>query len=89
MPPAPDNLPVPKTELDQDDGAAVAAASAAVGLAAEEAAAAVADGEAAAVITEDLKKINERQHDQMQLIVNMQSMINDLSSKQLEPEDEI
>jgi len=89
LPPAPDNLPVPETELDQDDGAAAAAASAAVGLAAEEAAAAVADGETAAVITEDLKKINERQHDQMQLIVNMQSMINDLSSKQLELEGEI
>jgi len=96
LPPAPDDLPVPETELNQDEGeaAAAAAAAAAVGLAAEEAAVAavvVADGEAAAAaaITEDLKKINERQHDQMQLIVNMQSMINDLSAKQSELEDEI
>lgn len=79
--PLPPHLPEPEETLDE----AAAAAAAAM----EEAAAAVGEMEQGLSVEEDLKKIHEQQREQTQLIVNMQSMINNLSSKQSDLEDEI
>ena len=73
------HLPEPEETLDE------AAAAAAM----EEAAAAVGEMEQGLSVEEDLKRIHEQQREQTQLIVNMQSMINNLSSTQSDLKDEI
>eukprot|EP00581_Thalassiosira_minuscula_P011148 CAMPEP_0183719570 /NCGR_PEP_ID=MMETSP0737-20130205/12445_1 /TAXON_ID=385413 /ORGANISM="Thalassiosira miniscula, Strain CCMP1093" /LENGTH=351 /DNA_ID=CAMNT_0025949291 /DNA_START=3 /DNA_END=1058 /DNA_ORIENTATION=+ len=81
----PPGLPaVPEPEEVHDDEAAAAAAAAA-----EAAAAAAAVELESFTVEENLKRLQNQQHDHHQLIMNMQSTIDNLSAKQIELEGEI
>lgn len=88
LPPAP-HLPEPKEDEPPPEDAAMVAVAAAVDGEIDEAEAVADPPSATAVLEENMRKIKRQQVEQTQLIVNMQSMINDLSAKQNELEEEI